>query len=51
MIKITAQQLEGCWQAMASQVTPRKFLFTEDELSEEVKLAAQKTLEIFKRGN
>jgi len=51
MIKITAQQLEGCWQAMASQVTPRKLLFTEDELNVEVEIAAQKTLDIFKRGN
>ena len=51
MTKITAQQLEGCWQAMASQVTPRKLLFTEDEICEEVDIATQKTLEVFNRGN
>ena len=51
MTKITAQQLEGCWQAMASQVTPRKLLFTEDELSEEVEIATKRTLEVFNHGN
>ena len=51
MTKITTQQLEGCWQAMASQVTPRKLLFTEDKLCEEVEIATQKTLEVFNRGN
>ena len=35
---------------MASQVTPRKLLFTEGELSVEVEVAAERVLEVFNRG-
>lgn len=47
---INQQQLEGSWKAMASQVTPRKLLFTEGELSVEVEVAAERVLEVFNRG-